>query len=446
MHAWYSCIMLIRFSVKNFRSIRDEVALDLTPKRFISDSTDNSFPTGVNEVPQLHRIASIYGVNGSGKTNILRGADLLRELLLFSAKKNTEGDEIPVQPFRLDGSSRNQPTEFSIEFIAAGIRYVYNLAATSKRVISETLYAFPNGIRQLWYDRYYNDSSNNYEWKFGPNFRGEKSDTKQKTLENVLFFSKAVMDNHEQLKPINEYFRQKFYINPNNGMEDDVVHELMQSNEGKQLVMSLLKAADLDIDDVILKSRELSLDSIPKEFREKFKDAPVYYQAYSVHHVPETGEVVTFDFEDEESMGTNKFFHLAGIIIKALVSGSVLMIDELETSLHCKLMDFILDIFNSSSRNMNGSQLIFTTHAPIALDHEALGRDQIWFTDKTASKNTILYSLAELSKFRPGEKPLRKDQKISKGYLEGRFYAPPKHNVEQFNLFSDEVDKIEKKY
>jgi AAA15 family ATPase/GTPase len=121
--------------------------------------------------------------------------------------------------------------------------------------------------------------------------------------------------------------------------------------------------------------------------------------------------------ESKESDGTRAYFSAIGPILEALESGSVLLIDEIETSLHPKLTRELVRIFNSPDLNQNGAQFIFTTHDTNLLDLGLLRRDQIWFTQKDKEGATELYPLSD---FQP-----RTSQNIEAGYLGGRFGAIP---------------------
>lgn len=104
-----------------------------------------------------------------------------------------------------------------------------------------------------------------------------------------------------------------------------------------------------------------------------------------------------------------------------LEHGSLLAIDELEASLHPMLALEIVRLFNDPEQNPNGAQLIFTTHDTNLLggilDEPALGRDQVWFTEKDRGGATHLYPLTD---FHP-----RAEENLERGYLQGRYGAIP---------------------
>ena len=96
----------------------------------------------------------------------------------------------------------------------------------------------------------------------------------------------------------------------------------------------------------------------------------------------------------------------------------IIIVDELEKSLHPTLVEFIIKLFNNKNINKANSQLIFTTHATNLLNLELLRRDQIWFTEK--NPDTGISDLYPLDSF-----SVRKDENIQKGYINGRYGAIP---------------------
>ncbi|MCC8151337.1 MAG: ATP-binding protein, partial [Lachnospiraceae bacterium] len=121
---------------------------------------------------------------------------------------------------------------------------------------------------------------------------------------------------------------------------------------------------------------------------------------------------------EQESAGTQRFFSRIGGWLQALESGSLLVVDEIEDSLHPLLTRRLIEMIQDSSINTKGAQLLFTTHDAMLLDLTFLRRDQIWFAEKNeCSCATEIYAL---STFSP-----RKGENIRKGYLQGRFGAVP---------------------
>lgn len=120
----------------------------------------------------------------------------------------------------------------------------------------------------------------------------------------------------------------------------------------------------------------------------------------------------------QESVGTQRFFSRIGMWLAALESGAVLVVDEIESSMHPLLTRHLIEIMQDAAINTNHTQLIFTTHDTGLLDLTLLRRDQIWFAEKDEkTMQTDIYALTEFSP--------RKGENISKGYLQGRYGAIP---------------------
>lgn len=119
----------------------------------------------------------------------------------------------------------------------------------------------------------------------------------------------------------------------------------------------------------------------------------------------------------EESEGTRRLLSYAGRWIDALEKGKVIIVDELDNSLHPLVVRFLIKLICNPDSNKNNAQIIFSTHDTSLLDNELFRRDQIWFVEKDEFNSTHLYPLLEFSP--------RKYEAIGRGYLQGRYGALP---------------------
>lgn len=430
--------MLISFSVENFKSIKDPVVLSMVPDAAIREHDTYVINTGDTAFPSLLPVEVIYGLNGSGKSTLLKAVAFMKQFVLSSAKESTLGDKIGIEPFLLDKESAQRATTFSIEFFAGEIRYFYKFAVTTERVVYETLHAFPNGVRQVWFERFYAPTEpKKYIWKFSfANYRGAKSGIGDVTLENTLYLSKAVMNADEQLREIHNFFSQKLFVSYGHS-DGAITYDFFGTPEGQKKIIKFLKAADLGIDNITVEKKETSYEHIPAELRGRLPPKMTYFDTKTHHIIPGTNESVTFSLERNESSGAVKMFKMAGLFIRALSDGGTLLVDELEQGLHFKLQCYLISLFNKGKYNSKHAQLIFTTHSPLILDKNFLRRDQVWFTSKTEQKNTDFYSLVDVPKHVKDAKPVRKGQDLVRGFVEGKFYDPPKYDPNQLWLFEE---------
>ena len=159
-------------------------------------------------------------------------------------------------------------------------------------------------------------------------------------------------------------------------------------------------------------SPELIPDNIPDEFKVLFaqanevtrSEANIDYGMFSINL-------------NEESKGIQKLFEVFGPIIDIILKDKVLIWDEMETSLHPCIVKELLNLIRYGKRNSK-AQLIFSTHDTNLLDLNTFRRDQIWFTELHKDRETDIFSLADL-------KNVRKDENISKGYMNGKYGAIP---------------------
>ena len=195
----------------------------------------------------------------------------------------------------------------------------------------------------------------------------------------------------------------------------------------KFLVAKLISEADIDISGIKIDEKPMpeGINSFYKDFlKQKIEqheraditiDEINKLDIITIHKMNDSDQEVEFDIDDE-SDGTQRLFEIAGYWLYVLEYGEVILIDELDRSLHPVLSKALIKMFNNPEINKNNAQLIFTTHDTTLLDGEIFRPDQIWFTEKDNSM-TKLYSLFD---FRP-----RENESLQKGYLLGRYGAIP---------------------
>jgi len=415
--------MFIEFTVKNYRSIKEEQVLSMVKAKGNELEESNSFlPDAPSSVPLLRSLV-IYGPNAAGKSNVIRALMEMESIVRHSASKNQEGDLISVTPFLFNETTSNEPTDFEMVFISEGIRYQYGFSATKTQVFEEWLIAYPKGRPQRWFSRAFNNETDAYEYKFSDNLAGQKSVWQNATRSNALLLSTAVQLNSDQLKPIYNWFKEKLRPTNINGWGPSFTASLCEDDDSKEEVLKFLKAADFDIHDIKIETEKFDPKSLPDEFPESIKEKIITEMKgkevidIKTIHKTDAGNLVPLEFEDE-SDGTQKFFSFAGPWIDILKNGYILIVDELHDSLHPKMVKYLVELFHSKKTNPNNAQLIFTTHETSILSQEVFRRDQIWFCEKDNTQATNLYPLSDFS-------PRKDKENIELGYLSGRYGALP---------------------
>lgn len=416
--------MLIEFSVKNWRSFREQQTLSLVGAKDDSLLDSHSFDSATPATTRLLRSAMIYGPNASGKSNLIKAIQTMQKIVLASASEGQRNDPLPVVSFLLDSHTKDAPTEFETIFVADGVRYQYGFSATTTRILEEWLFAFPNGRPQRWFSRSYMPEKGDYDWKMGHALPGKKQLWQDSTRENALFLSTAIQLNSKPLQPVYDWFKNILRIALNTEvLSPSLTLYLCTEPEQRSRVLDFLMAADLDIHDINIKSEKMSLAHLPLDMPDelksiiltKMKDGSIL-NIQTIHHTSQ-GEPVLFDVK-EESDGTQKLFAFAGPFLDILEHGRVLFIDELNDHLHPKMVQFLVQLFHNNATNPKNAQLVFTTHETSIMDQEHFRRDQVWFCEKTADQATKLYPLTNFHP-RKGREDLRSN------YLDGLYGALP---------------------
>lgn len=428
--------MLLRFAVRNFRSIAAKQEFLMTA------SSLKDHENGLVEFPG-HRqkvlpSAVIYGANASGKSNVLRALSFFCSGILKSHSRVTDS-AIGRSPFRLGECDDHESSSFECDFIIHevtiggvvfnNVRFTYGFVISDIEVLEEWLYAYPHQHRQVWFHR---NSEEKDTFYFGKELKGQNRVVGTNTRKNALFLSTAFANNHEQLSQIYDYFRGIFFrLEPFDKTDDIGVVTFLENDELREGILEYLKSADVGICATEVKTYKAPEELSPvisdfeallsKHFpdqtatRQKLREPFSEKKRVQLGHLGSQGTVY-FDLKDE-SRGTLAFLNLIGWVIITLTTGRTLVVDELDSSLHPLLCRKIIDLFNSKHTNPRGGQIIFSTHDATLLGLDLMRRDQIWFTEKDTTGSSHLYPLSDLK--------LRKNDNIEKGYLQGRFGAIP---------------------
>ena len=447
--------MLVEFSVENYRSIQEKQTLSMVAAEDATMLESNTFPIPNNNDLRLVTSAAIYGPNASGKSNLLKAMQVLKNLVIKSASRMQTGDKLPVEPFRLNSESAKKPSSFEIIFIRDDIRYEYGVSLNRERIFEEWLIAYPNEVQQNWFSREYLPDNpelkvdEGYKWSFGKGLKGEKKRIQRFVRSNSLFISHAAQNNHPQLTEVFDFFENEinmFSLTERQLREFNFsIRMCEEDNKFREQIVNLLSEADIGISDIRFESEPMD-DNIKlvaqNLFSEEFevrKNANNlleidFMKVITIHKMNDSNSEIELEMSDE-SAGTKRLFNIAGYLLWVLEYGEVLIIDELDRSLHPVLSKALIKMFNNPEINKNNAQLIFTTHDTTLLDDETFRPDQIWFTEKDNSM-TKLYSLFD---FRP-----REHESLQKGYLLGRYGAIPFINGFKGGSEKHEKGKIDK--
>ncbi len=394
--------MLCQFTVKNYKSIRDEVTFDMQAAA-ISEHEDRIIRDKDGEI--FLPVFAIYGPNGGGKSNVLEALHTLAVKVLRPLYATGDNEEriflqkkMIIEPFAFSEETKSEPTEFEIFFRTELAEYRYILHVKREVVVYERLdrVKMDTGRRSALFER-------GEEIMLKGAFAKLKiSDELSETLP-LLSYLGITYKKNEVVKDVLEWLEYRIdFLNYGNPMEE--LRMAVSSSEAvKHLMLQMIQEMDLDIVD----------------FR-VVKDENDRIDVYTKHMVE--GRETELNLL-EESSGTKKLFGLMPFIADSLLSGTTLVIDELDAKIHPVLLRHIIMMFSNMSINKKKAQLIFTSHDLSTMNSEVFRRDEIWFVAKGNSQNSQLYSLVEF-KNEKGES-VRKDAKFDKQYLEGKYGADP---------------------
>ena len=395
--------MLCQFTVKNFKSIRDEITFDMQAAA-ISEHEDRIIKDADGElyVP----VSAVYGPNGGGKSNVFEALHSLVTKVLRPLYATSNNEDIAmkmkklvIEPFAFDKKTRNEPTEFELFFRTALAEYRYELNVKKEVVEYERLdcIKLETGRKSALFER----DKDEITLK-GAFARLKSSDELSDTLPLLSYFGITYSKN-EVVQDVLGWFDEEIrFLNYGNPMRE-LRMAVSKSEDVKRLMLQIIQEMDLDIVDFRVEKKENDqIEVFTKHIVDKYE-----------------AELNLLD----ESSGTKKLFGLLPFIAKSLLRGTTLVIDELDAKIHPVLLKYLIMTFSDMEKNKKGAQLIFTSHDLSTMNSEVFRRDEIWFVAKGNRQNSKLYSLVE---FKNGKgESVRKDAKFNKQYLEGKYGADP---------------------
>ena len=439
--------MLLRFGVANHRSIRDYQELFLSASKHIKHPR-LTIPVATLKEAAVPAVA-IYGPNAAGKSNLIDAMGEMRSAIVGSHSSLGATDRIRRAPFRLDDTAGARPTRFDCTFTLgrrggsdrdpdeAESVYEYGFEYTAKEFRKEWLYRSTRkerqGTRKL-FERDTQDGS--VRVKFGSHLRGENRTIANMTRPNSLFLSAAAQNNHPQLTSLYRHFAMDWNVILESGaMSEFAAAASMSGSEDLDRLMELIRQADVGISEVNVRDEELDEGEIefthdvaqlmekrlsrsgePSPFTDSILESLRSRKRIHFLHSAAGGGPRPLDF-DSESKGTRTLISLLIPALEALSRGSLLVIDELDTSLHPNLARAFVSLFEKKDSNPHGAQLVFSTHDVSLLGSGLLRQDEIWLADKDhdgASKFTPLTDFK-----------LRSRDDVERAYRYGRLGGVP---------------------
>lgn len=434
--------MLVRFAVENYLSFKDKTEFNMltgNPRRLMHHVYKQ------NDV-ELLKMAAIYGANGSGKSNFVEAIVGLRNLIAFGVMF-----QFSNKKFKLNAKNEQLPISFEIEFIEKGVMFLYSIDIDNFIITKEKLCLSKiEGEDELIFERLFIDN------KIKINFNEKYKQTATDKLRIKLYEDELLKNNETLLAKLNESkegfdivkqaynwffvylvamnqkvtlghlmliypamydFVKKYIKEFNIGIHDFEVgtfsfNEYFGENN-TQLKNELIEK--LKIEPFVELEKHLGLTDLKSKTTVAIIENNNYVVKKLVtYHLDDKNIKVLFD-PNEESDGTIRLWDLLPAIYWVLTTPCVVIIDEIENSIHPYLLKELIRKF-SENKETKG-QLVFTTHELNLLDQEIFRQDEIWFAEKNTEGATSLFPMSDFN--------VRYDLDIRKGYLNGRFGAIP---------------------
>lgn len=377
--------MVLEIRLSNMFSFRDEVTLDLQAAKIQTKKAreleGNLFSV---DGEQMLKSVALFGANASGKSNVIKAIRACVNMVRSSHNYNVD-TRFAISPFKFEDYA-NKPSSFYIRFLLNGVEYEYSFSFMHDEIITETLYYYPNGRKSLVFsrdERIGTEKKDIYEFK---TVIKRPFDVADNTSKKTLYISRASQMDREIAQKIFLFFCNDIVLDYQVANIDSLDNLF---KERKEQMLEVLRTADSDIID--------------------FK---IQNNAITTFH--RTNPSVAFDFETEESEGTKTLFRMMVRMIGIIHEGKMLLVDEIDNSLHTQLVEFVIGMFNHSDH----AQLIYTTHNTHLLNTDFQRRDQVYFVNKREDGSSDLYSLFDFKDFRD-------TLDMEKAYLQGRFDAIP---------------------
>lgn len=431
--------MVHELRIKNFLSFKEETIISFEASK--DDFRQDSMLVTMNDGTRLSRLAIIYGPNASGKSNLLAAF----EYLFWFWKRKTGDDELltGVEPFALDDDTPSQPSEFELKIYVNNKKYVYQLSLTPKAVLSEKLLVYnSNQPSQLMYRELVDG---NTVLRFNSTLIKVSAAIKEqltaKCLNNTSFFAarKSVNCNLGEIDDVRDWmiYHTLPVIDLGHNMFTYAESKMFDNPEAKRHLLEFSQLIGLNIDDMVIEKDYMPLTpeliqfmqasgQLSEENASKLNKDPRMQTGFKtdfrVFVNTSKGKKVYTLPKSSQSDGTLRSMGVETALYVAVQNNKLLPIDEIESSLHPKLLKFMIQRFLKTESR---SQLLLTTHYDPLFNAvgDYLRKDSFWLMDKEDDGNSVLHSLIS-------KNGVNKMRSIQRAYLNNKLGALPQ--IEEF--------------
>lgn len=408
--------MLKELTIKNFTSFNNEVTFSMEADTDrVSEHPDHIVEINDNK---LLRVASVYGPNGGGKSNLLKALTVASNVV----KSNTFISNCDLSCVFNDSNV----IEEQIFFVGEEYEVGYSFSVKSSKAEQADTFRY----RRLTAFAFEIEEESVVYRKSGTN-------------DFVMLFSRDKVGSIEGDAFLSFFERKDFRLGKRKSVVD-YTYEMFANNDGNLPVeLDVIRFLYREVSSI----RQLDIRSTdpfvmpPFYFNSVMKNKKQLLQMLNEVDIPicdikvdeDKGNVffirkVNIDGKEckrelplsTESTGTRKMLWIFLWLIEAAKSNKIFYCDDMNAYLHPKLIRAIVEFFQSGNTR---SQLIFNSHDIINMKGDLFRRDEIWFAYRDENYSTQLVPLSNIVNYK-GEQ-VRKDATYYKQYLEGKYGADP---------------------
>lgn len=430
--------MILRVILKNFLSFNKEVQFDMFPNMKRTSLSNHIQEVADDRLPIL-KMAAIYGANGAGKSNLVKGINFLKAIA--TNKNFLDKESVEKYAFALKTDAGNEPIELTIEFTTeTGTPFIYSIEVSNTGIEFETLQISGLGSREN--TNIFTRKEGKVEYHAAPS--EEISDIILKWIDKNPFASLLTINNDmpvlssEDINIASKWFADELTIIGLHSFNPALIGIFKNNKAVNQFASELFREIDLGIEEINVETenfeewmsahnvRGLPIDKV-REMRSGVLSEVVDFRntrAISIEDgVQKISQILFKQFGENgyskemdiqaQSDGTVRLLSLIPALYSAMKLSKTVIIDELDNSIHPHLVRELVRYF--SSRDTNG-QLIFTTHQTCLLNQNFIRTDEVWMVEKK-NGNSYMYSLNDFT--------IHNTINIENGYMQGRYGAIP---------------------
>lgn len=399
--------MLVEFSVENFRVFKTPQTFSMVvDPRIDIDDMGQVFNSDSIVAPHIHHQACIYGSNNAGKTSLVKAMKFLKNFVRNGYGGDFD-DIIDTDEFLFDTENLLKPSKFEIAFLRDGKLFEYGFSVTPDYVEEEwlTIRSKNDNEDTLIFSRKRNkDRDKQYDWHLNENYIGNEFNFLLSVIgpTSLLLSTAGRLDVIVLKKVYNWITKNLIFLTEGNQSKSHrrMTVNLLENRRWRKVLFDFLQQLDLRLHEIKIKRNPFTDSESYKKLPSKIKkslskqlERRMTYEIYFVR-LDKEGHPVSIPI-DEESLGTQLVFDMAGIILLSIKFGYTIVVDELNSGIHPHVFSEIVSVFSEKQEIENPSQLIFTTHDVSIPDNSVITRDQIWLVNKDSDLSSSLYSYSD---------------------------------------------------